>query len=109
MFQYDHEQVLPDNKQYLMEDICIRYMNSLVKRLPKNFFKQKMAVHIKRHGETAPSEIYFVGKNNILRFCGVFAGKKSKIDCQLFEKNTEEAEKIDGKVFVSKASDKMTA
>ena len=41
LLQYKEQKI---DKQYQMEDMCIRFMNKLAHNLPRNYFKQNMEV-----------------------------------------------------------------
>ena len=68
------------DKQYQMEDICIHFMNDLVRRLPEKYFKQNMDVHLVRRKPGKPMQILFMSDEHIINVQCIYAGNKSKID-----------------------------
>lgn len=87
MFLQYKEQKL-DN-QYKMEDICIGYLEKLVKELPEKVFKQDVEV-LFRKKEDGTTKILFMNSKFIIEFYGVYEGHKSKIEHQIFVKKSDE-------------------
>ena len=83
LLQYKEQRI---DRQYQMEDICIHFMKGLEKRLPKEYFKQNMEVHLVRHGAGKPMEIMFVNDTCMIEFICKYAGKKSQIDYRVWTK-----------------------
>ncbi len=86
LLQYKEQRL--DN-QYLMEEICIRYMNDLVKKLPEFIFSSDMKVKLKRQGNGQPVEIYFINDKFIIGFAGTYKGRDSFIDYQIWTKKSK--------------------
>jgi len=76
LLQYKEQKL--DN-QYKMEETCIKYMEGLVKRLPKKFFSQTMNVRLRRHSDADLTEILFENDACSVSFYGVYEGKRSRI------------------------------
>lgn len=74
--------------QYKMEDICIKFMDSLEQKLPVGFFRQEMTVRLRREKAGAPTEIIFENGRFTLSFYGICVGKKYKVDCKFWKKIT---------------------
>lgn len=66
------------DNQYLFEDMSIRYMDSLKKKLPEDFFKRKVNVKILKHKDF-PTEIVFSSPDMRMSLICEYAGKKSRI------------------------------
>ena len=81
--QYKEQKI---DKQYQMEDMCIRFMNKLVHKLPRNYLKQNMEVHLVRRQSGKPMEIIFANNTCMIDFICRYAGNKSQIDCRLWSK-----------------------
>jgi len=82
LLQYKEQKL---DKQYQMEDICIRFMDKVAEELPEKIFKQNMQVRLgKREG--APTQIRFENDQYILCFTGNYAGRKSQIDYRILPK-----------------------
>ena len=86
LLQYKEQKL---DKQYSMEDICIRFMDEIADELPEEMFHQDMWVHLSKRKGT-PTEILFENENYILRFTGNYAGRKSKIDYRIYNKKEEQ-------------------
>ena len=82
LFQYKEQST---DRQIKMEEICISYMNQLKKKLPKQLFRQEMKIHFRKE-DKVPSKIYFMNKDYIVCLQGIYMGKNSTIDCQLWTK-----------------------
>lgn len=82
LLQYKEQKI---DKQYQMEEICIKFMDKLEKILPENVFRQEVQVQL-RKSKGKLTEILFRGKNNILSFRGIYAGKRSQIEYQILTK-----------------------
>lgn len=89
LLQYKEQKL---ESQYGMEDLCISYMDDLQKKLPPQIFKQNMKVHLRKEGN-GTTGVILVSKKYILQFHGVYAGKKSNIDCRLWVKKSADSEK----------------
>ena len=76
------------DSQYKMEDICIDYMDKLYEKLPADFLKQKIRVHLSKRKD-GTTDILFVSRNYILELFGIYAGKKSVIECRFWVKSPE--------------------
>lgn len=85
MLKYKEQK--PDS-QYKMEDICIGYMNELNKKLPADFLKQKIRVYFSKRKD-GTTDILFVSGKYILELFGIYAGKKSVIDCRFWVRKPE--------------------
>lgn len=85
LLQYKEQKT---DKQLQMEDLCISYMDKLVKKLPKEVFQQNMEVHLKRNREGVPTQVLFRGQDYILALYGVYSGKKPKFRCRIWAKKS---------------------
>lgn len=83
LLQYKEQKI---DKQYQMEDMCIRFMNKLAHKLPHNYFKQNMEVHLVRRQSGKPMEIIFANNTCMIDFICRYAGNKSKIDYRFWTK-----------------------
>ncbi len=83
LLQYKEQKL---DKQYQMEETCIRYMDELKKKFPKDFFQQNMNAKIRRHGKAAPTDIFFANDQYVIRFRGIYAGRKPQIEYRLWMK-----------------------
>ena len=77
---------LKKESQFLMEDICIRFMNKLIRKIPREALNEKFVVELRR-AENAPTEILFISKKYILSFMGIYVGRQSKINCRVLTKS----------------------
>ena len=85
LLQYKEQKL---DKQYQMEDVCIRFMDGVAEALPEKFFKQNMQVRLNKK-EGAPTEIRFENEDYTLCCIGNYAGKKSKIEYRVLDKNEQ--------------------
>ena len=87
MFLQYNEQKL--ERQYSMEDICIKFMNGIVSVLPKELFAECVDVHLGRklYNYRFITEICFVSELYTISFYGIYKGKKTKIRYKLIENN----------------------
>ena len=88
LLQYKEQKM---NNQYQMEEICIRFMDELATKASERFFNQNMVVHLRRNEEGNTTEILFENKNCAIVFSGLYAGKKTKIDYQIWVKKSNQA------------------
>lgn len=86
LLQYKEQKV---NKQYQMEDICIKFMEELVKKVPSDFFGGTVKVKLHRT-KSGLTEIMFWNKKNIIVFQAIYEGKKTKIQYQIWKKNSKQ-------------------
>lgn len=82
LLQYKEQKL---DKQYSMEDICIKFMDRVADELPKEMFKLDTMVHLRKR-EGKPLEILFENQGYILCLTGNYAGKKSSIDYRILTK-----------------------
>lgn len=80
--QYKEQKL--DN-QYKMEDICIDYMERLLKKLPEEVFKQNIKAYLRKLDDKH-TEILLVGKAYALSLIGTYAGRNTVIDSRIFKK-----------------------
>lgn len=80
LLQYKEQKL---DKQYQMEDVCIRYMDRLMKELPREIFSQDVEVHLRRKAVGEPTQILFVGDRYSVKFSGTYKGTKSEIDSRV--------------------------
>lgn len=85
---YIHYKEQKESKQYIMEDVVIRYVEKeLLEKLPKGIWKETMQVHLVGRENGTQTEIQFWGDKYLLRVMGDFQGKKnSRIDYRLSAK-----------------------
>ena len=69
--------------QNTMENISIRFMESLTKKFPQRLFEQDMTVRLIKK-ENRPTEIVFKNKDFMFNFIGVCKKHGYKIDCQVW-------------------------
>lgn len=82
MLQYKEQKL---DTQCRMERICIDYMERLQKKFPAKFFRQKMQVCFRRK-ENGARDIYFVSDRYILKFAGIYDGRDTRINGNLWVK-----------------------
>ena len=87
LLQYKEQ---PVNKQYRMEDICIDYMDKLIEKLPKKIFDRNMDVKLNIL-DTGMTEILFMDDESIVAFRGIYAGKQSQIQYQIWSKKSDKS------------------
>lgn len=78
LLQYKEQKL---EKQYQMEEICIRYMDRLIKSLPIATEEQDVQVQLKRN-KNNKTVLIIKGINYRLVFVGEYSGKSSKIRCK---------------------------
>lgn len=88
MFLQYNEQKL--ERQYSMEDICIRFMNGIMPVLPKELFSQCVDVHLGRklYNCRFITEVCFVSELYTISFYGTYKGKGTEIQYELIEKGS---------------------
>lgn len=67
------------DKQYQMEEVCIRFMDELMKKLPKDMSKQDMQVRLIGKKEGVLTELLFCNQKYILRLVANYKGKNTQI------------------------------
>ena len=87
-FQYQEQK---EKQQYMMEDICIRYIeNELVPNLPKKFWQQEVTVKFRPTSLDGVHDIQFHGKEYVLRVGGVYRGKRNtNMQYEVWRKDAE--------------------
>lgn len=90
LLQYKEQKT---DKQFMMEDFCISYMDELSTKLPNELFQQNMEAHLIRSRQSAPVEILFKGQNYMLALKGVYNGRKPKIDFRLWGRKKSQSER----------------
>lgn len=90
LLQYKEQKT---DKQFMMEDFCISYMDELSTKLPNELFQQNMEVHLIRSHQSATVEILFKGQNYMLALKGVYNGRKPKIDFRLWGRKKSQSER----------------
>lgn len=83
LLQYKEQRL---EKQYEMEDICIRFMDELTGELPKKLFQQQMEVYFRKNAARNMTEVLFVNKHLVIGFYGRYVGKKTHITYQVWVK-----------------------
>lgn len=83
LLQYKEQRL---DKQYEMEDICIRFMDELTGELPKKLFQQQMEVYFRKNAARNMTEVLFANKHLVIGFYGRYAGKKTHITYQVWVK-----------------------
>ena len=91
LLQYKEQKL--DN-QYKMEDICIAYMDGLQQKLPKDLFKQNTVVRFRKR-QNGFTTLFFMSRKYVLEIQGIYAGKKSAIDCSLWQKAGRKRKRAD--------------
>lgn len=81
-----YKETKPDT-QYKMEDVCIRFMDDLVRRVPSKFFDRDVTVHLVGHEDAGVTELYFTNSKYVLRLKGIYKGGKTKIEPKVWRKN----------------------
>lgn len=72
--------------QYRMEEICIKFMESMVRKLPAGVFNSDVTVRLRRETANLPTEIIFEGDRYIISLYGACVGKKYKVDSRIWKK-----------------------
>lgn len=85
LLQYKKQKL---NKQYQMEDTCIEFMDGLVKKIPADFFNRSVEAKLNRM-ESGLTEIIFGDAQSFIVFRALYAGKKSKIQYQIWKKKPQ--------------------
>lgn len=79
-------------KQYHMEDICIRYMDELQKKLPEWFFEKQMIVRlVVKNGFTV---VTFQNRKGVLELWGAYKGNKTNIHARVWMKEKSSATQL---------------
>ncbi|MCR4955929.1 MAG: hypothetical protein K6A30_04530 [Lachnospiraceae bacterium] len=86
LLQYKEQKL---ERQYQMEDICIGFMEDFSKKTPSQLFHRQMEVKLNRWSGGL-TEIIFYDNRYIVAFQGLYAGKKSKIRCNVWVKTLNE-------------------
>lgn len=98
LFLYYKEE--KNQTQYLMEDLCIKYMDEFVKKtLPDKIWKQCVEVHLVKDDKVKITNIIFVGKYFTLKLIPqIRGGQKVNITC-IYKEKGKDAEKWNTDVF----------
>lgn len=75
--------------QVRMEDMVIRFMDDLEKKLPGDFFKKEVTARFFRKSANSPMEILFAGEGVSLRFMVSTLDKKFKINCSVWKEQKD--------------------
>ena len=76
--------------QFHMEEMCIKYMEKLIRKAPKDFFNQDMEVYFRKRKSDSLIEILFVNNDFIMTFLGLYEGDNSVIQYRVWAKDPDE-------------------
>lgn len=76
------------NKQCLMEDTCIRFMNDLKKKIPAKLLNKEVTVKFRSEPNGFTRIFFLVGKI-VLQFDCTYSGADSKIQCIFWKKEAK--------------------
>ena len=85
LLQYKEQKLI---KQYQMEDICIKFMDDLARKLPADFFNRTVETKLNRTA-SGITEIILGDNQSFIVFRAIYAGKKSKIQYQIWKKKPQ--------------------
>lgn len=80
LLQYKEQK---QNTQYQMEEICIDFMEGLVRKLPPEFFNRTVEVKLNKT-PSGLTEVVFLDNESIIAFRAKYAGRRTKIDIKIW-------------------------
>lgn len=82
-----------EKQQYILEDICLRYIEKvLLPNLPKDFWQQEVEVRFRPTTFEGVHDIQFHGKEYVLRVGGIYRGKRNtRMQYEIWHKEREVA------------------
>ena len=66
-------------QQYRMEEICIRYAENILQKLPQEIFSQRVTVRFVTERQSGWKAVAFVGKDCALLVGGEYRGGKTRL------------------------------